>query len=333
MQQIWIRKNGAPDVLSFEDSTEPSSLESNEALIDVHYSGINFADVIMRQGLYRDAPPKPFVPGYEVSGIVTQVGSGVRRFKVGDPVVTGCLFGGYSSQIKAPEDLMFKQPAHLSLAESAGLAVNWITAHAALVDMGRVRAGDRIVVDAATGGVGTIALQMLNHLGAQTIGLTSSPAKLDYIRSLGADAMTHHEFESQPSLGGFDLILNTQGGKTIRQHYDRLGMTGRVIALGFSSGIRAGGGSLVTFIKEGIRFPKFSIVKMFNLNRGVYALNALTLLRDPQYRATLASKWDEAEKYKLLPHIDHIFPARDIAKAHAHLESRKARGKVLIQWK
>lgn len=334
MKQIWLRKSGGPEVLQLEEHPDHGAPGPNEAIVDVHYSGINFADIIMRQGLYRDAPPKPFVPGYEASGIISAIGSNVTRFKVGDPVAAGSFFGGYSSKLRVPQDLIFKQPAHLNLKESAGLAVNWITAHAAIVDMGRVRAGDRVVVDSATGGVGTIALQMLKQMGAETIGLTSSPSKMDYIKSLGATPMLQDEFMTDPKLRDFDLILNSQGGKTVRAHYERLGMTGRIVAFGMSSGISGDNRNLFKFIGAALSMPKFSIIKMFNLNAGVYALNALTILKDAKYRANLANAWDiEVEKYKLTPHIDQVFPANRAGDAHAHLASKKAKGKVLISWR
>ncbi|MBS1958353.1 MAG: zinc-binding dehydrogenase [Bdellovibrionales bacterium] len=333
MRQVWLRRSGGPEVLKVEEHSDPSAPGPDEAIVDIHYSGINFADVVMRQGLYREAPPKPFVPGYEGSGIIAAVGSNIKNFKVGDPVVVGSLFGGYSSKLKVPGDLLFKKPSYLTLEESAGLAVNWITAHAAIVDMGRIRAGDRVVIDSATGGVGTIALQMLKCLGAETIGLTSSPSKMDYIKSLGATPMLQDDFNSKTDLKGFDFILNSQGGKTIRQHYDRLGMTGRIVSIGMSAGIGPGGRDLFQFIGAALQMPKFSIIKMFNLNTGVYALNALTLLDDAKYRANLAKSWAEVEHYKLKPHIDSVFPAEKASEAHAHLQSRKAKGKVLISWK
>ncbi len=144
--------------------------------------------------------------------------------------------------------------------------------------------------------------------------------------------MTHEEFLHQTSLKGFDLILNTQGGKTIRQHYNRLGMTGRLVALGISSGVTAGKRNLLHFLTAAIQMPRFAIVPMFDENRGISALNALPLLGDSHYRSTLASKWESAEKLKLMPHIEKVFPASEVAQAHALLESKKARGKILLSW-
>ncbi len=332
MKRILLKKLGNPAGLQLESAPDLTKVNDNEVIIDVHYSGINFAEIVMRLGFYKDAPQLPYVPGYEVSGIITQVGKSVQKFKVGESVVSGTLFGGYASQVKVTEDLIFKIPAHLSLLEAAALPVNWVTAHAALIDMGRVRAGDKVLIDAATGGVGTIALQMLKNIGAQTIGLTSSASKLDFIRSYGAQAMTHEEFE-QSKESDFDLILNSEGGSSVRRHYDRLASTGRVIALGISAAIRDGKRDYYALIKTVLTMPRFSLIAMFDRNKGVFALNALKLLEDKKYRKTLQEKWKAAESMQLKPHIEKVFPAEAVSQAHALLESKKARGKVMISWK
>lgn len=332
MKQIWLRKTGGPEVLKVESHADLTSVSPDEVLIDVHYSGINFADIIMRLGLYQDAPKRPYVPGYEVSGIVKEKGPEVRGINVGDQVVAGTLFGGYSSQVKVPQDLVFKIPPHLDLAHAAALPVNWITAHAALFDMARVRPGDRVLIDAATGGVGTLALQMLRHAGAKTIGLTSSPSKKDYIQALGATPMTHEEFKSQSEALFFDVILNTQGGRSVRDHYNRLAPTGRVIALGISSAVPNGKRDMLAFFKMVVTMPRFWLVSMFNENRGVFALNALSLLQNADYRRNLKSKWGTISQQDLKPHVDKISSADDIASAHSYLESKKAKGKILISW-
>ena len=332
MKQIWLRKTGGPKVLNLESAPDIHEMSDDEVLIDVHYSGINFADIIMRLGLYGDAPKRPYVPGYEVSGTVKKIGSAVQRIRVGESVVAATHFGGYSSQVKVPQDLVFTVPAHLTLIEATALPVNWITAHAALIDMGRVRKGDRVLVDAATGGVGTIALQMLRNLGADTIGLTSSPAKLDYIRSLGAKAMTHDEFLTNRNENSFDLILNSQGGSSVREHYNRLHATGRVVAFGMSSGIKDGKRSIPALLKMVATMPRFSLISMFEKNRGVYALNALSLLQDSNYRQGLQSNWTEIETLQLRPHVEKVFRAEQISDAHMLLESKSARGKVILSW-
>jgi NADPH:quinone reductase-like Zn-dependent oxidoreductase len=332
VKKIWLKKSGKPEVLSLKEHPDIDQVGDHEILVDVHYSGINFADIMMRLGLYPGAPKKPYVPGYEVSGLVKKIGSAVKNFQVGDSVVGGVLFGGYASQVKIPSDLVFPVPKNLDLSQAAALPVNWITAHTALMDMGRVRSGDRVLIDAASGGVGTLALQILKNVGAKTVGLTSSPSKMDYIRSFGAEAYTHEEFRSNHSNEKFDLILNSQGGRSVYDDYNRLLPAGRLIAYGMSSAVKKGKTDIFGLIKMMATMPRFSLISMFDKNRGVFALNALTLLQNSSFRQSLSAKWKTLEEQKLIPHVDKIFPASEISEAHRFLESKKARGKILISW-
>jgi 2-desacetyl-2-hydroxyethyl bacteriochlorophyllide A dehydrogenase len=331
-QKLWIRKFGGPQNLSLEESKQQSSLRPNEVRIDVHYSGINFADIIMRMGLYKDAPPKPFVPGYEVSGVISQVGAEVKNFRAGDRVCAGTIFGGYTSELVIPENFAIPMPQELSMEEAAALPVAFITAYAALFDMGRVRAGDKVLIDCATGGVGTLALQMLRHVGAQTVGLTSAAHKKQLIESYGAKAMTHEEFWKSRE-DRFDFVLNSEGGSSIKKHYNRLAPTGRIVCIGFSAGIKTGGRDYIALLKTVISMPRFNVIGMFDKNRGVYALNALKLMEDEKYLAYIVEKFRQVGPMGLRPHVGKIVPFQDAPSAHQMLEERKTTGKVLLSWR
>src|SRR6185369_15436789 len=137
-QQIAISKFGSASTLKVSDLT-PRAPADDEVAIDVAYSGVNFADIQMRLGFYPDAPKKPFVPGYEVSGTVSAVGKGVRDVKPGDAVVAGTYFGGYQSHVTIPARQVFKLPQSVDLAAGAALPVNYFTAQLALFEMARVR--------------------------------------------------------------------------------------------------------------------------------------------------------------------------------------------------
>lgn len=330
--QVWIRKFGAPEKLSVENSKAASSLAPNEVRIDVHFSGINFADLIMRMGLYKDAPARPFVPGYEFSGVVLEIGTAVTNVKVGDRVYAGSVFGGYSSQMVIPSQLALPLPDSMSFEEGAAIPVAFITAHAALFDMARVRKGDKVMIDCATGGVGTLALQMLKFVGADTIGLTSSDSKKALIESYGARAMSHDEFWASKE-DRFDFILNSQGGSTIRAHYNRLGPTGRVVCLGISSGIEGGTRKLGKILKTVLTMPKFNIIGMFDQNRGIYALNALRLMEDQEALTKILKQFKLVEEMKLKPHVGAVYSYKEVALAHKLISDRKATGKILLSWK
>src|SRR5688572_24272575 len=238
-QQIAIEKFGSASTLQVKDLT-PRAPGDDEVSIDVAYSGVNFADIQMRLGFYPDAPKKPFVPGYEVSGTVTAIGKSVRDVKVGDSVVAGTYFGGYASHVTIPARQVFKLPSSVDLAGGAALPVNYFTAQLALFEMARVRKGDRVLIECATGGVGVLAIQMARHVGAEVTGLTTSAHKKGFIEELGAKAYTRDEFRADTNLNGYDMILNSSGGKFINWQRARLGITGRMVCIGISWGVKDG---------------------------------------------------------------------------------------------
>lgn len=330
-QTITIEKYGPPEALVMREqpAKEPAA---DEVSIAVKYSGINFADIQMRLGFYPDAPKKPFVPGYEVSGVVERVGKDVTSVKVGDPVVAGTYFGGYASHVTIPAHQAFPLPKGIDLAGGAALPVNFFTAHLALFEMARVREGDTVLIETATGGVGTLAIQMARHVGAQVVGLTTSPGKLDYIRALGAVAYTRDDFYQNQSLTGFDFILNASGGAEIKKQLPRLGLTGRMVCMGMSSGVRDGKRNLPRMAMAVLRTPKLSLLKMFEPNIGVFGLNALTVLQDESWIQTLTQKLGDVSAMNLEPHIGKVFAASDAPAAHEFLATRKATGKVLLEW-
>jgi 2-desacetyl-2-hydroxyethyl bacteriochlorophyllide A dehydrogenase len=330
-QNIRIEKYGPASTLALR-ALDPRPPGDDEVAIDVAYSGINFADIQMRLGLYPDAPKKPFVPGYEVSGKVTAVGKGVGDLRVGDPVIAGTYFGGYASHVTLPARQVFKLPSRIDLAAGAALPVNYFTAQLALFEMARVRAGDRILIEPASGGVGVLAIQMARHAGAEVTGLTTSPHKKSFIEALGAKAYTVEEFRADTSLRGYDLVVNSSGGSAITWQRERLGLTGRIVCLGMSSMTKDGKRNYFRIASALLTTPRISVLKLFDASTGVYALNALTVLRDPVWIERLTKSLTNVEAMHLEPHVGKVFPANDVAHAHAFLETKQATGKVLLQW-
>ncbi|MBP9088959.1 MAG: alcohol dehydrogenase catalytic domain-containing protein [Kofleriaceae bacterium] len=149
-REIIIESCGDADRTAKLRDTASRSPKADEIAIDVAFSGINFADIVMRLGLYPDAPKQPVVPGSEVSGRVAAVGRNVKNFGVGDEVVAGTMFGGYTSHLVVAASSVFKRPAHLTLATGAALPVTFFTAHIALAEMTRGRKGDRVLIGSAT---------------------------------------------------------------------------------------------------------------------------------------------------------------------------------------
>ncbi len=325
---IEVQKYGAAKDLVVCRSSDVVQPQGHQMLIDVHYSGVNFADIVMRLGFYRDAPPRPFTPGYEVSGVVRAVGSQVTRFKVGDRVIAGTRFGGYTNQALVDDWQVFHLPKGLDLKEAAALPVNYITAYIALEEFGRIRQGDRILMDCATGGVGVIAMQMAARKGATVVGLTTTPSKKAFIESYGAKAYTFEEFERSGEKN-FDFILNSSGGSSLKRQYPLLNRSGKIVCIGVQSGIQDGKRSLFRFLKAALSSPWFPILKLTMQSRMAGGFNALAYFDD---QAWMTKHLIGMEDCEFKPHVGEVFAAEEAWKAHEALEQKRAKGKVLLQW-
>jgi len=330
-RDIVIEKYGSASTLQLREIA-PRPPGADEVSIDVAYSGINFADIQMRLGFYPDAPKRPFVPGYEVSGKVSAIGANVKDIRLGDSVVAGTYFGGYASHVTIPARQVFALPSSIDLASGAALPVNYFTAQLALHEMARIRKGDRVLIECATGGVGVLAIQMARHAGAEVTGLTTSPHKKGFIEELGAKAYTVEEFRADASLRNYDMILNASGGAHIQWQRARLAITGRMVCIGLSSGVKDGKRNFLRMGMAALRTPRISVLKLFDASTGIYALNALHVLQDDAWIERLTKSMSSIEVMGLRPHVGKVFPASDVAAAHGFLQTKQATGKVLIAW-
>ena len=175
MRQIWITKIGPPEVLEVKEAPDPEP-KAGEVRIRVEASGVNFADIMGRLGLYPDLPRIPVVPGYEVSGHIDAVGEGVAPNWAGRDVLAATRFGGYADTICVPIKQVFARPPGMSALEAASIPVNYFTAWQLIVVMGGLKANETVLIHSAGGGVGIAATQIAKHIGAQVIG-TASAAK------------------------------------------------------------------------------------------------------------------------------------------------------------
>jgi NADPH:quinone reductase-like Zn-dependent oxidoreductase len=187
VKAVVLTGTGGYDVLQVQERPDPP-VGPGEVRIAVKAAGINFADTMARVGLYPDAPKPPCVLGYEVAGEVETVGEGVSEFQVGDRVVGGTRFGGQAELVTVPEAQAFALPPGLNFEQGAAIPVNYGTAYAALILMGSLRKGDRVLIHAAAGGVGISATQIARNAGAEIFG-TASPSKHEAIRAQGVDRL------------------------------------------------------------------------------------------------------------------------------------------------
>lgn len=339
IRSVEITRHGGPEVLKLVETPSPVLERPDGIRIAVAACGVNFADVMMRMGLYPEAPKPPFVPGYEIAGTVTEVGEQVSRFRPGERVLAGTVFGGYSSEVIVPEHQARKTPAALSDLEAAAIPVNFLTAWIALQEMARVREGDRVLIQSAAGGVGTAATQIARNAGARVTGLVGSEAKRARVLELGAtecllsaDWETMSDFEAVRD-GAFDVILDNEGGRSLARNFNRLAPSGRVIHSGVSGMVGGRRKSLIHALLHLVRTPLLHPLKLTSENKGVFGLNLLHLF-GPEHDSLIQRAFDrvlaEVAAGRLKPVIGKTFALSETGAAHDWLQSRGNTGKVIL---
>src|ERR671928_1297580 len=233
MRQIVTTANGDIDVLKVQEKPDPIP-GPDEVVIRVRAAGLNFADILSRQGLYPDSPPKPCVMGYEVSGVVEATGKDVNSSFVGKSVVAMTRFGGQSELVAVKATQIFEKPEKLTFEQAATIPVNYLTAYALLVVMGSLHAGESVLIHNAGGGVGLAALDIAKKIGAVTYG-TASPSKHKFLKDRGLDhPIDYRKQDWLPVLQqltngrGVDLIIDPIGGSHFKKSYNALRHTGRL---------------------------------------------------------------------------------------------------------
>ncbi|MDI5938233.1 MULTISPECIES: NADPH:quinone oxidoreductase family protein [Micromonospora] len=207
-----------------------------EVLIRVGAAGVNFADVMQTHGTYQGGPPAPYVAGFEAAGAIVALGTGVTGLAVGDRVI-GTGPGAFAEYMVMPAHVVAPVPAGWADEEALGLVLNWATALAALKPLGRLAAGETVLVHAAAGGVGQAAVTMAKHFGASVVA-TASPGKHDTVRALGADhVLDNRTTELRRLTGGADLVLESVGGACFHASLAAARrVTGRVVVYGHAGG-------------------------------------------------------------------------------------------------
>ncbi len=336
MRQVWITKAGPPEVLVVKEAPDPET-GTGEVRVRVRASGINFADLMARIGLYPDAPPLPCVIGYEVSGVVDQVGAGVTDLREGEHVLALCRFGGYSDTVVLPRRQVFRMPESMSFEQAAAFPVVYGTAYNMMLFTGNLRRKSSILIHSAAGGVGLAAIQLAQTRECTIIGLASA-SKHAFLKERGChytlDSAGDYAKEVRAIVGdqGVDLILDPVGGKSWSVGYELLAPCGRLVFFGLSAAVS---GQKRNLLHAGAQLfhssKKWGPMQLMPDNKTISGTNMLKLfhrpdLLEPQFL-------DLLELYRtgaLAPHVDRTFRFDEAPAAHAYIHDRKAKGKVLL---
>ena len=300
------------------DVYEPAS-SPHHVLIDVAYAAVGFPDLLQARGEYQRSPNLPFIPGWEVSGVV-RIGAG--RFRTGDRVAALPMQDGLAQTVAVHEDLVFPLPAEVSIQEAAALPLNYLTMHLALTRRGRLTSGETVLVHGAAGGLGTAACQLAKAYGARVIGVVSSPDKRRIAEAAGSDEVVlvagfRDEVRRLTGGAGVDLVVDPVGGDRFTDSLRCLASEGRVLVLGFTAG----------------SIPSVKVNRLLLTNTAVIGVGSVEFWnRTPGY---VGRQWAELlplmQSRAIQPLIGPVFELNDAANAIAQLEERRALGRILIQ--
>ncbi len=331
MKAFIVDRYGKKDQCRIGEMPHPQ-LQENDVLVQVHAAGVNLLDSKIRSGEFKLILPYrlPLILGNDVAGVVVQVGRRVRRFKIGDKVYARPpqdRIGTFAELIAMNEDAVAMMPKKLTMEEAASIPLVGLTAWQALVERANLKKGQKVLIHAGSGGVGTIAIQLAKHLGA-TVATTTSTANLDLVKSLGADiAIDYKTTDFSEVLRDYDVVLNSLGTETLNKSLEVLKPGGKLISIsgppdpGFAKDQESS-----WFLKLVMRLLSYGIRKKAKRHRVSYSF--LFMRASGQQLSEITSLIDSEV---IRPVMDRVFPFESTDEALACVETGRAKGKVVVK--
>jgi len=331
MRAFIVERYGRGQNLHLGEIPEPE-LREDDVLVQIHAAGVNVLDNKIRDGEFKQILPfrLPLILGNDVAGVVARVGSRVRGFKVGDEVYARpdqLRIGGFAEYIAMKESDVALKPNGLTMEEAASIPLVGLTAWQALVERAKLKKGQKVLIHAGSGGVGTIAIQLAKHLGA-TVATTASPANFDLVKSLGADVVIDYRKDDFSTiLEDYDVVLDSQGGEVLEKSLLVLKPGGKVIGIAgppdpaFATSIKAN-----LLVRLAMRFLSRRIRSQAKRLRVDYSFLFMRASGD-QLRELTAL----IDAGAIRPVMDRVFPFEATNEALAYLEKGRARGKVVVK--
>jgi NADPH2:quinone reductase len=335
MRAYEFRKAGKPGVLKMKEFPEPIP-EENEVKVKIECIGINYAEILSRKGQYRWRPKAPYIPGMEAYGEIVEVGKKVSDRKVGEKVIVGQQYGCYAEYTCVTQHLCFPAISDFTPEENAAFLVNFMTAWIALKKMCRVEAGERVLIHAAAGGVGTAAVQIAKVLGCFVYGTASKQEKLELIEKLGADKAINYRTEDFyevviEHVGKVDCVLEVVGGEVFKKSMELLHPFGRIAVIGFAS-INFKIWNPITWYRTWKDAPKANVMSMLKKSQGVFASHIGYLIDYSEVTSTLSQELKSfVVQNKIKPIVGKVYEFDQIAEAHQFMEMRDSVGKIIVR--
>ena len=324
MTAIAISAPGGPEVLVPEARDVPKP-GASDILVKVAAAGVNRPDVMQRKGQYPPPPDAPDIPGLEIAGEVAALGSGVKRWKLGDHVTALVAGGGYAQYCLADEAVALPVPKGFSMVEAAALPETFMTVWHNVFQRGGLRAGETILVHGGSSGIGTTAIMLAKAFGAKVIVTAGSPQKCDACKKLGADFAIDYKTAdfvatTKEATGGrgADLILDMVGGDYAERNHDAAAVEGRIVQIATQQGFKV----TINLLK----LMQKRLTHTGSTLRPRPVADKAMIARDLEAKA-----WPLLAAGKIKPVIDSTFPFREASKAHARMESSAHVGKIVLE--
>ena len=331
MQAFIVERYGKKNALKQTDVSTPE-LRDDEVLVQVHAAGVNLFDSKIRDGEFKLILPyrTPFVLGHDVAGVVTRIGPRVRQFKVGDEVYSrpdDMRIGTFAEFVAVKESSLALKPKNLTMEEAASIPLVGLTVWQALVERAKLKKGQKVFIQAGSGGVGTFAIQLAKYLGA-TVATTTSTGNVAWVKNLGADVVIDYKKDDfEKVLSGYDVVLNSQDGKTLAKSLHVLKPGGKLITisgpadLAFAEEIKA-----PWFVKQVIRALSYGTRKLAKRLRVDFSFLFMRA-----HGSQLQQITSLIESGVIRPVVDQVFAFESTNEALAYVESGRAKGKVVIK--
>ena len=331
MKAFILDRYGKNESLRAAEVPEPEPRD-DEVLVQVHAAGVNLLDVKIRSGAFKLILPYrlPLVLGHDVAGVVVRVGPRVRQFKTGDEVyarLDDFRIGSFAEFVAVKEESLAIKPVNLTMEQAASIPLVGLTAWQALVESARLQKGQKVFIQAGSGGVGTFAIQLAKHLGA-TVATTTGPTNVGWVKGLGADVVIdYRQNDFEKILSDYDVVLHSQDGKTLGKSLKVLKPGGQLISIS---------GPPDPAFAESIQAP-WLVKQVIRLLSGGVRRNAKRLHVDYSFLFMKANGSQLRQITPLIdsgairPVVDRVFPFASTNDALAYVESGRAKGKVVIK--
>src|SRR5213083_3228696 len=331
MKAFVVERYGKNDGIRFVEMPEPE-LRDADVLVRVHAAGVNVLDSKIRDGEFKLILPYrlPLILGNDVAGVVVRVGSNVRRFKLGDEVYARPhkdRIGAFAEFISMNEDDVALKPRELTMEEAASIPLVGLTAWQALVERANLKRGQKVLIHAGSGGVGTVAIQLAKHLGA-IVATTTSTANLEWVKRLGADlVIDYRKDDFEQILQDYDVVLNSLGAETLEKSLRVLKPGGKLISIsGPPDPEFAKDRGLSWIVRLAMRLLSYRIRNKAKRHHVSYSFLFMRASGD-QLRE-IASLIDSGI---IRPVVDRVFAFESTIEALAYVEKGRAKGKVVVK--